>query len=152
MSSTSKPYQVLCIEDNSADVELLKFLFAQATPKVELHFVSDGILGSDFLFKRGQFELDYPTPDMVLMDLNMPKKDGRALIRELKTDKELCRIPVIMLSTSSSDREVGDCYCLGASAFISKPPDLEKFQQAIQKLVGFFFDCVSLPTRPGKHC
>src|SRR4051794_577239 len=123
-----KSFRVLSVEDNLADVELLKILFSDCCAPVELHFVNDGVQASDFLFRRGLFERNSVRPDLVLMDLNLPLKDGRTLLRELKGDKELCKIPIIIVSTSNSEREISEAYCLGASGFISKPTDVDEYQ------------------------
>jgi len=141
-----RPFRILVIEDNQPDVELLKILFERCVVETELYFARDGDEATAFLHRQGAFT-GAPVIDLILMDLNIPRKNGRELLKEIKAHGELCRIPVIMITTSSSDREVQDSYCAGANAFISKPIDLTTFQDAIDKLVAFWFSCVLLPTR-----
>lgn len=143
---TLSPVELLMIEDCLPDMELLKFLLGSCDVEFRFHCTYDGSEGSDFLFKRGK-HASRPTPDLVLMDLNLPNKDGRELLREIKTDPELRKIPVVMLSTSNSQQEIAETYTLGASAFITKPPDLEVFQAMIHSLVDFWFKHAILPSR-----
>jgi two-component system, chemotaxis family, response regulator Rcp1 len=145
----SVPYQVLIIEDNLADTRLLQMLFsdpAVGTP-VDLHILRDGNEASEFISKKGKYQFS-PTPDMVLMDLNLPRKDGWELLRELKSKSPHRRIPVIMLSTSNNDREIAEAYELGATAFISKPIELSCFRDTIRDLCHFWFRRAKLATRP----
>ena len=138
---------VLAIEDNEADANLLKVLFANSGRKVDLHFAKNGVDGADFIFRRGNYA-NFPCPDIVLMDLNIPQKDGRELMKEIKSSVELCRIPVVMLSTTSHPKEIADSYLCGATAFITKPSDLNEFQKTIDAFCTFWFECVKLPQRP----
>lgn len=147
MPKPNRKFDILIIEDNAADVQLLQLFFSECAPSVTLHFAQDGMEGHDLLFRKGKYEAGSTIPDIILMDLNMPRKDGRTLIRELKSSDLLAHIPIIMLSTSSSDREVSECYRLGASAFITKPVDINQFQQLVKTLVTFFFECVTLSTK-----
>lgn len=146
-----EPNRILCIDDNEADIGLFKFLFSTCNPKPDLTFLRDGETASNFLFQRGEF-YNAPRPGLIIADLNMPKKGGKELIRELKASVDLCQIPVIILSTSSNDREVSECYCSGAAAFISKPTNLETFLDTMQTVVKFYFDCIILPTFERSDC
>jgi two-component system, chemotaxis family, response regulator Rcp1 len=139
-----KPFLVLVVEDNVPDIELVKFLFQKSDVPIKLAFVSDGIEATDFLFRRNKYK-DASRPNLILVDLNIPKKDGREILMDLGKDRELSTIPVIVLSTSTSQSEISEVYRLGASAFISKPPDLERYEKIIHSLVDFWFKSVSLP-------
>lgn len=144
---TRKPHVVLAIEDNEADTNLLKVLFTNTGVAVDLHFARSGMEGADFIFRRGDFT-GVPTPDLILMDLNIPQKDGRELMKEIKSNVDLCRIPIVMLSTTSNEQEIADSYLCGATAFITKPSDLEHFQNTINSLCNFWFHYVKLPQKP----
>jgi chemotaxis family two-component system response regulator Rcp1 len=143
---TQRPFQILIIEDNEADQSLFKFMISNSAFPCEIHVASNGVEGSDFVFRRGNFA-EAPVADLILMDLNIPLKDGRELIKEFKADKTTCKTPIIMISTSSSEKEVSDAYALGATAFISKPVNIDKFQNTINTLLNFWFSCVMLPSR-----
>src|SRR5688572_14227976 len=146
-SNQPSSYNVLVMEDSIPDVHLVSLCFRQVSPAVKLHFTKDGVEGGDFLFKRGSFA-KVPTPDLILMDLNMPRKDGRTLLKELKADPVVGTIPVVMLSTSNSPEEIGECHRLGASAFVTKPVDVMKMAKIVKTLVEFYFSCASLATQP----
>ncbi len=138
---------VLAIEDNEADTALLRVLFANSPVPVELYFARSGVEGADFVFRRAEFT-GMPTPDLILMDLNIPQKDGRELMKEIKSNVDMCRIPIVMLSTTSNEQEIADSYLCGATAFITKPSDLDHFQNTINSLCSFWFQYVKLPQKP----
>src|SRR5262245_21851714 len=123
-----KPFEVLIVEDNAPDTELLKVLLANCKMPLKLSFVSNGIEGGDYLWKRGQYQ-NAATPDLILVDLNLPVKSGKELLQEIKADSTLCKIPVIVISTSTTEKEIADVYCNGATAFISKPMNLDVYQE-----------------------
>jgi CheY-like chemotaxis protein len=140
------PYQILVVEDNLADTRLLQLLFSDCEVPTQLHILRDGTEASDFLMKSGRFHRA-PTPDLVLLDLNLPRKDGWQILKEVRAHPHHRRTPVVMLSTSNNDREIAEAYDLGASAFISKPIELEAFRQAIHDLCRFWFRHVKLASR-----
>ena len=147
MSTPSKPFEVLLVDDNVPDIELLKFLFGKCGIPIHFQCAFDGTEASDLIFGRQKYA-ERPLPDLILLDLNLPKKDGKEVLQEIKAAPELCKIPVIMLSSSSSQLEIAEAYCLGANAFISKPPDIAEFQTIINALADFWFRRVDLPSHP----
>ncbi len=146
MRPSKAVYELLLIEDSLPDVGLVKYLLAASTSTINIQCAYDGAQASDFLFRRGEYA-GRPDPDLILLDLNLPMKDGRELLREIKPDPVLGKIPVVMLSTSNSQAEIAEIYGLGANAFISKPTDLEEFQTVLNSLVDFWFKRVALPYR-----
>lgn len=139
----TRKFQVLLVEDSSADAHLLSLLMAQACPSVELHTVRNGQEASDFVLKQSGHETK-PTPDLILLDLNLPIKSGRELLPELKTNPRTCAIPVLMLSTSGSDGDVEDAYRLGANGFVCKPVDLNEYQTVVKTICDYWFRCLRL--------
>lgn len=146
----SKYFNLLLVEDNRADADLFRILLTSIAPHLNLHFATDGMEASEFVHHQGRFRNSTVTPDLILLDLNVPQRDGRQLLREFKADPVLCKIPIVVISTSSSDREVADSYCLGASAFITKPVNVLAFKDALKTLVDFYFVRARLATKPGQ--
>ncbi|MBI5815565.1 MAG: response regulator [Nitrospinae bacterium] len=145
----SKAAVILLAEDNPADQELTRRAFAEYKLKNELHIVNDGAEAMDFLKKRGKYPANStPRPDIILLDINMPKMDGIQALKEIKSDNSLKLIPVVMLTTSSHERDVVSSYNLGANAFITKPVDFNMFVQALWEVNEFWLVVVTLP--PGK--
>lgn len=143
---TRKP-RLLAVEDNQADMELLRVLITDTKVALDLYTASDGVEATNFLFKRDKFASDGTIVDLVLMDLNVPRRDGLTILREMKNDEELCKTPVVILSTSSSERDVNESYRAGASAFLTKPVDLNEYQERISSMIAFYFGGVTLATR-----
>lgn len=135
---------ILLIEDNRGDVQLALEAFAAAGGGHRVHVVRDGEEAAAFLKKEGAFA-DRPVPDLILMDLNLPRKDGRELLAEIKSDPALRRIPTLVLSTSRSEKDVQAAYGLHANGFITKPIEYEQLVQIIQKVQDFWFQRVTLP-------
>jgi len=146
LKPVNKPVELLLIDDNIPDIELLKYLFSNCNIPIHFQCAYDGSEASDLLFRRDKYA-DAVPPDLILLDLNLPKKDGKELLQEIKADPVLRKLPVIMLSTSSNRQEVTETYALGASAFISKPPDVALFQTIVCSLADFWFRQIDLPTR-----
>lgn len=140
------PVDILIVEDSQADQEMFSWMFESCPIPTRIHFASDGQQGSDYVFRRGAFS-DRPTPALIIMDLSLPIKTGRELLEEVRADKKLCPIPIVIVSTSSSSDEVKACYCAGANAFVKKSIDFDEFEKTIKRLTEFWFDCVLLPTR-----
>lgn len=149
-ATISSKFRVLIIEDNEADIEILKLLLSEINPDMTFYTSANGVEACDFLFKTGSFTTNEIIPDLILMDLNIPLKDGREILKALKNDKDLCKIPVVILSSSCSETEVGQAYCLGAGAVMIKPIDLPAFQEILSRMVAFYFGAVRLATRPNR--
>ena len=140
--SPSQP--ILLVEDSPEDFETTQRAFRRSGLKNPIFRCSDGDEALDFLFRRGN-HAGAPRPGVILLDLNLPGTDGREVLAEMKADPELRQIPVIVLTTSSDERDVSACYSAGASSYIQKPVDLEGFMQAIERLNDYWFEVVILP-------
>ncbi|MGV8074921.1 MAG: response regulator [Syntrophobacteraceae bacterium] len=140
-------YIVLIADDDEDDCLLVKSAFEENDLTNELRFVSDGVELLEYLRREGEYTDSSlaPPPDLILLDLNMPRKDGRDALREIKADKSLCGIPVIVFTTSLEEEDVRLSYEIGASAFIPKPTSFEGLTQVIETLGLFWFDIVQLP-------
>ncbi len=144
----SRPAEILLVEDNENDVMLMEHGFRKSRLVVNLHRARDGEECMDFLRKRGPFA-NAPMPDLVLLDLNMPRMDGREVLAELVKDETLRHLPVVILTTSSEEREILDMYKLRCSSYIVKPVDFEQFLRVIQLVSDYWFTVVVLP--PGQR-
>ncbi|HXF33006.1 MAG TPA: response regulator [Candidatus Acidoferrales bacterium] len=136
--------QILLVEDNPADIRLTREALREGRFQNHLTIVTDGEEALDFLYGRGKF-VRAPRPDLVLLDLNLPKKDGREVLQIVKNDPQLRRIPVIVLTTSKAERDVTGAYDQHANAFISKPLDFDAFVRVFSAIEGFWFDTARLP-------
>ena len=141
---TSDPIQILLVDDSSDDVLLTRRALKKGKVLNQLSVVEDGVEAIDFLQRNGEYS-DAPRPDIILLDLNMPRKDGREVLSEIKADDELKQIPVVVLTTSEAERDVLESSSLHANAFVTKPVDLDQFMQVIQTLEEFWFNIVKLP-------
>jgi CheY-like chemotaxis protein len=137
---------ILLVEDNPGDVRLTKEALKDAKVMNEIYVAKDGVEAMDFLNKKGAFK-EAPTPDMILLDLNLPRKDGREVLAEVKKDPNLKHIPVIILTTSKADEDIIKTYNLHANAYITKPVDLNRFVEIIHALEEFWFTIVKLPPK-----
>lgn len=138
--------QILLVEDNAADVRLTKEALKDAKILNELHVCRDGVEAMDFLHRRPGCE-DAPRPDIVILDLNLPRKDGKEVLAEMKGDPTLRTIPVAVLTTSEAEADVLDSYDLGANCFLTKPVDLDQFLKVVQAVEEFWLGMVRLPAR-----
>lgn len=138
--------QILLVEDNAADVRLTREALKDAKILNELHVVRDGVEAMDFLHRRGEHEAAL-RPDIVILDLNLPRKDGKEVLGEMKGDPELRGIPVAVLTTSEAEADVLDSYDLGANCFLTKPVDLDQFLKVVQAVEEFWLGMVRLPGR-----
>jgi two-component system, chemotaxis family, response regulator Rcp1 len=138
------PVEILLVEDSPTDALLAREALDYAKVCNRLHVVTDGVSALAFLRGEGPYA-DAPRPDLVLLDLNLPKKDGRAVLREIKSDARLKIIPVVVLTTSSAEADVLESYGLHANCYIVKPVDFEKFADVIRTLENFWFALVTLP-------
>ncbi len=138
------PVEILLVEDNPGDVRLTREALQEGKVYNNLHWAKDGIEALDFLHRRGKFE-GVPRPDIILLDLNLPKKDGREVLAAIKGDAHLRHIPVVVLTTSQAEEDVARSYDLHANCFITKPVDLQKFIQVVQSIDRFWLTIVTLP-------
>ncbi len=143
-TSRPEPAQILLVEDNPGDVRLTKEAFKQGRIENDLHVVSDGTEALDFLTQRGDYA-DAPRPDLVLLDLNLPGKDGEDVLEELKDDPALRSIPVIVLTSSRAEEDVVKSYELHANAYLTKPVDPDEFIETVRAFEKFWFSVVRLP-------
>ena len=142
--SDSRAIDILLVEDDPGDVLITREAFQHNKIKNNLHVARDGEEGLDFLYRRGGFE-NAPRPDLILLDLNLPKYDGRQLLEKIKSDPGLCHIPVVVLTTSSAEEDILRSYKLHANAYVTKPVDLDQFISAVRQIDEFFVQVVRLP-------
>ena len=135
---------VLLVEDNPGDVRLTKEALRDGKMRNSLSVVGDGVEALAFLRREGQYG-DAARPDLILLDLNMPKKDGREVLEEIKRDPDLKRIPVVILTTSSAEQDILKSYDLHANCYIAKPVDLEQFITIVKSIEDFWLTVVKLP-------
>lgn len=141
-----KAAQVLLVEDNEDDVELTLEALTDSKIKMKVHVVSDGVAAMRFLRQEDEYK-NKPRPDLILLDLNLPKMDGREVLKEIREDQHLTDLPVVVLTTSQSDEDILKMYKLHANCFISKPVDFLKFSEIIKQIEGFWLQLVKLPRR-----
>jgi len=141
---TGKPAEILLVEDNPGDVRLTQEAFKEGRVLNKLHVTRDGVEAMEFLRQKGNYA-KVPRPDLILLDLNLPKKDGREVLAEIKTDKDLKRIPVVILTVSQAEEDVLKSYNLNANCYIIKPIDLEQFIRAVKLIEDFWLTIVTLP-------
>jgi CheY-like chemotaxis protein len=137
---------VLLVEDDPGDVVLIKEAFEFNKVHNALHVVSDGVQALDFLYRRNGHE-GAPRPDLVLLDLNLPRKDGREVLEEVKADSDLRTIPIVVLTTSEAEEDILRSYDLHANAYVTKPVDFDRFIEVVRLIDDFFVTVVKLPTR-----
>jgi CheY-like chemotaxis protein len=137
---------VLLVEDDPGDVLMTQEAFADYKIANRLSVVTNGEDAISYMRKQGRFA-DVPTPDLVLLDLNLPRRNGREVLREIKEDPELRRVPVVILTTSEADEDVLASYLLHANAYVRKPVDFEQFVAAVRAIDDFFITVVRLPPR-----
>lgn len=136
--------QLLLVEDNPADVRLSQEAFREVDMKHELHVVKDGVEALDFLYRRGEFK-DAPTPDIILLDLNLPRKNGHEVLQEIKNSTEFCTMPVIVLTTSTASLDILKSYQLHANSYIVKPIDIDGFWTIAKSVESFWMNVSTLP-------
>jgi CheY-like chemotaxis protein len=142
--STVSPIQILLVEDNPGDVRLTREVLKDGRIRNTLNVVGDGVEALAFLRREGEYA-DAGLQDLVLLDLNLPKKDGREVLKEMKADPALRRIPVIILTTSSAELDVLSAYDLHANCYITKPVDLDQFVAVVRSIEDFWLAIVKLP-------
>jgi len=140
------PAQVLLVEDNADDVELTLEALKDSKIRMNVHVVSDGLAAMKFLHCEEEYA-DKPRPDLVLLDLNLPLKDGREVLKEIREDPELTDLPVVVLTTSQSEEDICRIYKMHANCYISKPVDFIQFSEIVKQIEGFWLQLVKLPGR-----
>ena len=143
---TGRSIEILLAEDNLGDERLTREAFRESKLSINLHVVNDGVEVLAFLQREDKYR-DSVRPDLILLDLNLPKKDGREVLSEIKSDNELKHIPVVVLTVSKSEDDIFNAYNLHANCYITKPFDLEQFIKVIKSIEEFWFSTVSLPDR-----
>lgn len=144
MSAPNDPVEILLAEDNPGDVMLTKKALEQGKLANNLHVTTDGVDALQFLRQEGEHE-DSPRPDLVLLDLNMPRKDGEDVLEEMQADASLRRIPVVVLTSSESEEDIAKSYELNANAYLTKPVDFDGFVEIVNRMEDFWFQVVKLP-------
>jgi len=141
MSST---HRILLVDDNPADANLTSEVLATSERPAQVNTVEDGEQALQFLHRTGKYA-EATRPDLIILDLNLPRKDGRAVLAEVKADPELNELPVVVFTTSHSPRDIARCYELGANSYVSKPGNLGQFFSAVRSIENFWFGFASLP-------
>lgn len=140
-----KPVEMLLVEDNPGDARLAMEALKDAKVNNNLNWVKDGVEAMTFLRRQGEYT-DAPRPDVILLDLNLPKKDGREVLADIKGDDDLRRIPVVILTVSSAEEDIMKTYNLHANCYIQKPLDLGQFIEVVKSIENFWLSIVKLPT------
>jgi two-component system response regulator len=141
----SKTIEILLVEDNPADVELTTLAFENSQLQIHLSVVGDGVAALEFLHRQRQYD-SAPFPDLVVLDLNLPKKSGHEVLAEIKADEDLRRIPVVILTTSGAEEDIFQAYNLHANCYIRKPVSFSEFTEVVQSIEDFWFGIVRLPS------
>jgi two-component system, chemotaxis family, response regulator Rcp1 len=144
MVDENRPIEILLVEDNPGDERLTREALKEGKVYSNLHWVKDGVEAMAFLRREGK-HADAPRPDIVLLDLNLPRKDGREVLQDIKSDESLRRIPVVVLTTSKAEADVLRTYDLHANCYVTKPVDLEKFIVVVRSIDRFWLTVVTLP-------
>ena len=146
MKIIGKPVEILIVEDNEGDVGLIEEVFEEAKIKNILHVAQDGEEAMLYLRGEGKFS-GSPRPNIIILDLNLPNKDGREVLREIKEDENLHNIPVIVLTTSNAEKDTLGAYGLHANAYITKPLDFDQFIKVVESIGNFWLEVVKLPSK-----
>lgn len=139
-----KLIEILLVEDSPADVLITREAFEEAKLLNSIHVAEDGVQAMEFLRRQGRYA-SAPRPDLILLDLNLPRKNGREVLAEIKNDPDLKAIPVIILTTSGADEDILKAYDLHANCYVVKPVGFENFLKAVQSIRNFWFSVVALP-------
>jgi chemotaxis family two-component system response regulator Rcp1 len=141
-----KPIEILLVEDNPGDVDLAREALEDCKMHNRLHVVDDGEKAMAFLRRQDPYT-EVPRPDLILLDLNLPRKDGREVLAEVKTDDDLKRIPVVILTTSRAEEDVLECYNLHVNCYVTKPMNLNQFMHVVGSIQEFWLNVVVLPPK-----
>jgi CheY-like chemotaxis protein len=142
--NNGRPVEILLVEDNEGDIGLVEEVFEEGRINNNLNITEDGEEAMEFLRKEGEFA-NSPRPDLILLDLNLPKKDGREVLEEIKEDENLRRIPVVVLTTSKAEKDILKSYDMHANSYITKPVDFDQFIKVIKSIEDFWLEVVKLP-------
>ena len=145
-SGLGEPIEVLLVEDDPGDVMMTQEAFAEHKVRNQLRVVNDGVDALAYLRREAPYE-NAVRPDLILLDLNLPRRDGRQVLAEIKGDADLCRIPVVVLTTSAAEEDILRSYQLHANAYVTKPVDFERFIAVVRQIDEFFVSVVKLPPR-----
>lgn len=144
LKTTRRSLEILQVEDSPTDALMAKAAFEQAQQRINLHLVEDGVEAEAFLRRQGKYA-DAPRPDLILLDLNLPKKDGREVLAEVKADDQLKVIPVVILTTSKAEEDILKAYRLHANCYVTKPIEFGGFAEIIRSIAHFWFTVATLP-------
>lgn len=144
MTPAGSPIEILLVEDNPGDVRLTREALREARVRNRLHVAADGVEALAFLRRIGRYT-DAARPDLVLLDLNLPRKNGREVLEEIKGDAALSQIPVVILTTSQAEQDIMESYRLRANAYVAKPVDLDQFMKVVRSIEQFWLEIVRLP-------
>lgn len=150
MAQSCKSVNILLVEDNPGDVRLTREALKEGRILNDVTVITDGMDAMAFLRCEGKY-CDATTPDLILLDLNLPKKDGREVLADIKADPRLRRIPVVVLTTSSAEEDILRTYDLHANCYVTKPVDLEQFMRVVQSIEQFWLNIVKLPLDEANH-
>jgi chemotaxis family two-component system response regulator Rcp1 len=143
---TQRPIEILLVEDNPGDVRLTLEAFKEGGALNNLTVMSDGVEAIAYLRQQGRYE-NSVLPDLVLLDLNLPKKDGREVLAEIKADEHLLKIPVVILTTSAAEEDIARAYSAHANCYITKPVELDQFLRVVRSIESFWLTLAKLPSR-----
>lgn len=144
MNHIANTIEILLVEDNPGDVRLTEEALKESKIAVNMRVASDGLDALAMLRREGDYR-ELPLPDLILLDLNMPRMDGRELLHQIKSDEKLMRIPVVVLTTSAAEKDILQAYGLHANCYITKPVEFEQFMEIIKSIEGFWLTVVKLP-------
>lgn len=143
-SRAVQPIDILLVEDNPGDARLTQEVLKDSKIKNTLHIVTDGVEAMEFLHRRGSFQAA-PRPDIILLDLNLPRMDGREVLHAIKDEESLRRIPIVIMTTSDDEQDILNAYDLYANCYITKPVDFQRFIEIVKTIENFWFSIVRLP-------
>jgi two-component system, chemotaxis family, response regulator Rcp1 len=146
MNAAIKLVDILVVEDNPGDARLIMEVLKSNKIYNSLHIVKDGIEAMEFLNRKGKYA-DVPIPDIIFLDLNLPRKDGREVLAEIKSDEMFKQIPVVIMTMSQSDEDILRSYRLHANCYVTKPIDLDRFVKVVESIEDFWFSLVKLPSK-----
>jgi two-component system, chemotaxis family, response regulator Rcp1 len=141
-----RPIDILIVEDNSGDARLIQEVLHDGKVSNKLYLVNDGVKAMEFLHRKGEYS-GAPMPDLIILDLNLPRKDGREVLAEIKEDKLLKKIPVVVMTISQAEEDILKSYNLHANCYVSKPIDLNQFIKVVKSIEDFWFSIVKLPPK-----
>ncbi|MGC2360408.1 MAG: response regulator [Thermoplasmata archaeon] len=143
---TPRPVQILIVEDNPADARLVREVMRDSKVLNEIQWVPDGVEAIAFLRHQGKYA-SAPRPNLIFLDLNMPRKDGREVLTEIKADESLRRIPIVVMTSSQAEEDIARAYDQHANCYVRKPIDFQQFHEVVKSLETFWFATVELPSR-----